>query len=111
MRSPDGASPHPTVSSPVTTPPPPQPFLAVRSARDRGQRYETRGVLGTGSYGTVYAVHDRDLDRVVAIKVLDQRWAGDPLEVGAFLDEACSAARIDHASVVIAVEFALRAMC
>lgn len=48
----------------------------------------------------MYAVFDRDLERMVAIKVLDRRWASDALEVDAFLAEARASARIDHAAVV-----------
>ncbi len=79
---------------------PDHPFLAQASARDRGPRYVLHGVLGRGTYGSVYAAFDRDLERMVAIKVLDRRWLGDPLEVDAFLGEARASARIDHAAVV-----------
>ncbi len=33
-------------------------------------RYEVRGTLGTGGFGTVFLGHDVQLDRAVAIKVL-----------------------------------------
>jgi serine/threonine protein kinase len=32
-------------------------------------RYAVLGVVGSGSFGTVYLAHDRDLNRPVAIKV------------------------------------------
>ena len=45
------------------------------------QRYEIISTLGKGGMGTVYKVQDRELDEVLAIKVLDETQALDPAAV------------------------------
>ncbi|HEV8039036.1 MAG TPA: serine/threonine-protein kinase [Bryobacteraceae bacterium] len=42
-----------------------------------GTRYELESEIGRGGLGVVYAAHDRELDRPVAIKVLDSALAGE----------------------------------
>ena len=41
-------------------------------------RYEILGLIGRGGQGTVYRARDTGLDRIVAIKVVDQSVADDP---------------------------------
>jgi tRNA A-37 threonylcarbamoyl transferase component Bud32 len=53
-------------------------------------RYELRGEIGRGGLGVVYAAHDRELDRPVALKVLD----------GATDGEAQLMARLEHPAIV-----------
>jgi tetratricopeptide (TPR) repeat protein len=65
-------------------------------------RYVILGRLGSGGMGIVYAAHDPELDRRIALKVL--RHAGDS-EVGAvrrtrLLREAQAMARINHPNVI-----------
>jgi serine/threonine-protein kinase len=64
------------------------------------ERYEVDDVLGAGGMATVYRARDRELERIVAVKVLDPRWIGDPEFVGRFRDEARAAARLTHPNVV-----------
>jgi hypothetical protein len=63
-------------------------------------RYEVDAVLGSGGMATVYRARDLELERVVAVKVLDSRWADDADFVGRFRDEARAAARLTHPNVV-----------
>jgi serine/threonine protein kinase len=53
-------------------------------------RYVLKQEIGRGGLGVVYAAHDRDLDRQVALKVLDSTLAG----------EAQLIARLEHPAVV-----------
>ena len=55
-----------------------------------GTRYELDSEIGRGGMGVVYAAHDRELDRRVALKVLDV-----PVE-----GEAQLIARLEHPSIV-----------
>jgi serine/threonine protein kinase len=55
-----------------------------------GTRYELRGEIGRGGMGVVYAAHDCELDRTVALKVLD----------GATDGEAQLMARLEHPAIV-----------
>jgi serine/threonine protein kinase len=53
-------------------------------------RYELEGEIGRGGLGVVYAARDRQLDRCVALKVLDSALAG----------EAQLIARLEHPAIV-----------
>lgn len=58
-----------------------------------GDRYEIEEFLGEGATGMVYRAADRQLKRMVAIKILRSR---DPGEVARFQREARAQASIDH---------------
>ncbi len=74
-------------------PPPPDP-------RDPSSRYAFIGAIGRGGMGEVHRVHDRVLNRVVAMKTLRREYAGH-LELNArFLEEAQIAAQLDHPAIV-----------
>ncbi len=63
----------------------------VAAIPDLGQtRYVLEKEMGRGAMGIVYAAHDRDLDRPVALKVLDSTFAA----------EAQLIARLEHPAVV-----------
>jgi len=55
-----------------------------------GTRYELEAEIGRGGMGVVYAARDRELDRRVALKVLDSALAG----------EAQLIARLEHPAIV-----------
>ncbi len=63
-------------------------------------RYRVGSPIATGGMSTVYRGVDTRLDRPVAIKIMDARFAGDPAFRMRFEREARSAARIDHPAVV-----------
>jgi serine/threonine-protein kinase len=58
------------------------------------------GVIGGGSFGTVYRGRQLGLDRPVAIKVPTYEIAADPVQARRFAREARAAARIVHPGVV-----------
>jgi eukaryotic-like serine/threonine-protein kinase len=63
-------------------------------------RYRVGPVLARGGMSVVHRGHDTRLDRPVAVKIMDERLAGDPAFRVRFEREARSAARIDHPAVV-----------
>src|SRR4051812_36743140 len=53
-----------------------------------GERFAVHGVLGDGATARVYEVHDRNLGRDVAVKVLKTGDPPDRSDVARFVDEA-----------------------
>src|SRR5262245_60968964 len=75
----------------------------VAHAGDRLGRYQVRARLGAGGMGVVYRAHDPDLDREVAIKVLQPDASGT--DAGGVLRErlvreAQAMAKLSHANLV-----------
>lgn len=72
---------------------------------DRGAvllgRYVLEEVLGFGGAGVVWRARDRSLDRPVAIKLLHEDLAKDPVAAARFRFEAGSAARLTHPNSVL----------
>lgn len=64
-----------------------------------GTRYEYGGRLGQGGMATVYLVHDRELQRPVALKVLHDPIA-DPDRTARLADEARILAQLEHPGIV-----------
>ncbi|OLF08657.1 hypothetical protein BLA60_21775 [Actinophytocola xinjiangensis] len=64
------------------------------------QRYRVDALLARGGMSSVYRGLDTRLDRRVAIKVMDARFADDQTFVDRFEREARSAAKIHHPNVV-----------
>lgn len=63
-------------------------------------RYEISQMLGLGGMGAVYQAHDRELDRIVALKVIRPDLAQDPDIVRRFKQEMVLARQITHRNVV-----------
>jgi non-specific serine/threonine protein kinase len=62
--------------------------------------YEVVTRLGAGGMGEVYRARDTRLDRHVALKVLPERLAQDPLGLARFQREARAAANLSHPNIV-----------
>ena len=62
-------------------------------------QFEIKRYIGGGGMGRVYEGVDRVLERKVAIKVLPRRRAKDEATVARFLNEAKSAARLNHENI------------
>ncbi|MEO7732044.1 MAG: protein kinase [Kofleriaceae bacterium] len=72
---------------------PPRPVGAVLASWDR---YEVGALLGQGGMGAVYRARDRQLDRMVAIKLI---LGADPKLTMRLVREARAQARIEHPNV------------
>jgi serine/threonine-protein kinase len=80
------------------------------AALERGQvfadRYEVLGTLGKGGMGIVYRARDRQLDEVVALKLLrPEALAQDPTLLDRFKQEIKLARRITHRNVLRTHDF------
>jgi TolB-like protein/predicted Ser/Thr protein kinase len=62
-------------------------------------RYEILGLLGSGGMGTVYRARDRELDEVVALKMLKKQIAATAGILDRFRREVKLARRVTHANV------------
>jgi serine/threonine protein kinase len=68
-------------------------------------KYVDLNLVGFGTYGSVYRAWDPDLDRYVAIKVMNAQFSQDESSLERFLSEARFMARVDqHPNVVRVIE-------
>ena len=67
---------------------------------DFGERYEVLDVLGEGGMGTVYKAYDRELDRLVALKLIRRDLTADPGATQRFKQELLLASKISHKNVL-----------
>jgi tetratricopeptide (TPR) repeat protein/predicted Ser/Thr protein kinase len=65
-----------------------------------GSRYVVVRLLGSGGMGAVYLVHDRELNRDVALKFLREDVASDPVALERFRREVALASRVTHRNVL-----------
>ncbi len=75
----------------------------IRDARARGQRiggYEILGKLGEGGLGVVYKARQLSMGRIVALKVLHERWVTDDEFRKRFLVEARLVGRLSHPNLI-----------
>ncbi len=63
-------------------------------------KYEDRGLIGIGGMGEVRQVRDRDLNRIVAMKIVRSDLTEDPRTVGRFVEEAQMTAQLTHPGIV-----------
>ncbi|MFI4849351.1 MAG: protein kinase [Gimesia chilikensis] len=63
-------------------------------------RYVLLDEIGKGGMGTVYRARHRQLDRIVALKILPREAVDSPDKVKRFQREAKAAAKLEHANIV-----------
>ena len=69
-----------------------------------GERYRLLGRIGAGGMATVYRARDVRLARDVAVKIIAERFAREPLFVRQFRREAELCARLSHPNIVTVLD-------
>ncbi|HEY2208867.1 MAG TPA: protein kinase [Gaiellaceae bacterium] len=77
---------------------PPQPGDLI------ADRYELEELVGSGGMSTVFRARDLQLDRLVAIKILHERYVEDPEYVERFRREARAVAKLSHPNIVTVID-------
>jgi serine/threonine protein kinase/tetratricopeptide (TPR) repeat protein len=67
---------------------------------DFGTRYRIEALLGQGGMGRVYKAYDKDIDRIVAIKVVREGFVGDADALKRFKQELNLASKISHKHIL-----------
>src|SRR6201993_1079479 len=65
-----------------------------------GGRYEILTLLGEGGMGAVYKAADREVDRVVALKLIRPEMASNPAILARFKQELLTAHQVTHKNVI-----------
>ncbi len=63
-------------------------------------RYELQGLLGRGGMGEVWRVRDRDLNRMLAMKIVRWELAQNDRIIARFIEEAQTCAQLQHPGIV-----------
>jgi tetratricopeptide (TPR) repeat protein/predicted Ser/Thr protein kinase len=74
--------------------------LVMPEGVEIGHRYKVIRLLGVGGMGAVYRVHDRDLDRDVALKLIRGEIANSPETLERFKREIQLSSRVTHRNVL-----------
>jgi eukaryotic-like serine/threonine-protein kinase len=73
---------------------------AITLGSDFGTRYRIEALLGQGGMGRVYKAYDKELDRVVAIKVVRPGVMGEADALNRFKQELVLASKVSHKNIL-----------
>ena len=76
------------------------PRAEIQPGTVLGERYEILKHLGEGGMGAVYKARDRELDRLLALKVIRPELAGNPDILRRFKQELILARQVTHKNVI-----------
>src|SRR6478735_5460100 len=68
-------------------------------------RYEIQARIGEGGMGVVYKARQMSIDRIIALKMLNQQMANDPTWVQRFYNEAKACSRLQHPNTIRMFDF------
>ncbi len=75
-------------------------MMSLSQGGDFGPRYRVDKMLGEGGMGAVYKAYDRELDRTIAIKLLQPGLMSNPDAMQRFKQELLLASKISHKNVL-----------
>jgi serine/threonine-protein kinase len=74
--------------------------LSLEPGDDFGPRYRIESLIGEGGMGKVYKAYDKELDRIVALKLVRSELASDPASMQRFKQELLLASKISHKNIL-----------
>ena len=74
--------------------------ILFRTGTFLGSRYEILELLGEGGMGAVYKAADREVDRIVALKVIRPQMASNPEILARFKQELLLSSQVTHRNVI-----------
>ncbi len=74
--------------------------LALGAGAEFGPRYRIESLIGKGGMGRVYRAYDKELDRMVALKLLRPDLTSEPSAVQRFKQELLLASKISHRNIL-----------
>jgi tetratricopeptide (TPR) repeat protein len=75
-------------------------FGVLEPGDELGQRYRIEQLLGQGGMGRVYKAYDKELERMIALKVLQPELVSDPNALQRFKQELLLASRISQKNIL-----------
>ncbi len=81
------------------------PRSGIAPGARKGQRFEVLSVLGAGGMGIVYKARDRELDDLVALKMMRRELWGDRAQIERLKSELKLARKITHPNVLRTHDF------
>jgi tetratricopeptide (TPR) repeat protein/predicted Ser/Thr protein kinase len=95
-----GSTPWQAPSAPAPRAPRSEHQSMLQAGQVLGQRYEIQQILGEGGMGAVYKARDRELNRMVALKVIRPELAGSQAIIDRFKQELLLATQVTHKNVI-----------
>ncbi len=83
----------------------PYPVPSAEQLVDKFPNLEIEHLVGQGGMGAVYQARQKNLDRVVALKILSPRLGKDPTFTERFIREARTLAKLSHPNIVTVYDF------
>jgi eukaryotic-like serine/threonine-protein kinase len=74
--------------------------MALEPGSQFGPRYRIESLLGRGGMGAVYKAYDKELDRIVALKLVRPELTVDPSTMQRFKQELLLASKISHKNIL-----------
>ncbi len=74
--------------------------LGLEAGSAFGPRYRIESLVGEGGMGKVYKAYDKDLDRIIALKLVRPELSSDPVSMDRLKQELLLASKISHKNIV-----------